>query len=92
MTLTPMQVAALRELDLILESRPHVIIGAQALGFYYEPLWRTTLDVDLVVAADLDEFPLGIDRRPGWRPGKYEHEFWSPGGVKLDIVPASERL
>jgi predicted nucleotidyltransferase len=91
-TLTPAQVAALREVDAVFRSRPVVVIGATALGFYYDMSWRKTADVDLAIAVELDEFPLGLTDRVGWKPGRYEHEFISPLGVKLDILPAGPKL
>jgi hypothetical protein len=44
-----------------------VIIGATALGSYYDMSWRKTAVVDLVVAISLDEFPAELAVRPGWK-------------------------
>ena len=93
MSLTPPQISALRELGEVWPGRDMVIIGATALGFYYDKDWRKTADVDLVVAVEIDEFPGRLVERPGWdqHPDR-EHEFHSPHGVKLDILPAGEAL
>jgi predicted nucleotidyltransferase len=92
-SLTPPQISALRELGEAWPGRDIVIIGATALGFYYDMAWRKTADVDLVVAVEIDEFPGRLAGRPGWaqHPDR-EHEFHSPHGVKLDILPAGEGL
>jgi predicted nucleotidyltransferase len=92
-SLTPGQISALRELGEVWPGRDVVIIGATALGFYYDMAWRKTADVDLVVAVEIDEFPGRLAERPGWtqHPDK-EHEFQSPQGVRLDILPAGEGL
>jgi predicted nucleotidyltransferase len=92
-SLTPAQISALRELGEVWPGRDVVIIGATALGFYYDMEWRKTADVDLVVAVEIDEFPGRLAERPGWdqHPDK-QHEFQSPHGVRLDILPAGEKL
>jgi predicted nucleotidyltransferase len=70
-----------------------VIIGATALGFYIEMQWRKTSDVDLVVAIERDDFPGALVDREGWRQtANKEHEFTSPRGAKIDILPAGEAL
>jgi predicted nucleotidyltransferase len=70
-----------------------VIIGATALGFYFDMTWRKTADVDLVIAVEIDEFPGKLMEQTGWtvNPRK-EHEFSSPQGTKLDILPAGNDL
>ena len=67
MSLTPNQVAALRELDEVWPESNAVIIGATALGCYYDMTWRQTADVDLVLALDLKHFPGVLLTRPGWK-------------------------
>jgi predicted nucleotidyltransferase len=88
-TLTPAQIAALRELEQVFVDRSIVIIGATALGFYYDMAWRKTADLDLLVAVELDQFPGGLAEREGWEQrGNKEHEFLAPNSVKLDVLPA----
>jgi predicted nucleotidyltransferase len=93
MSLTPQQSAALREISEVWPGTQAVIIGATALGFYCDMSWRRTADVDLVVALELDEFPGALPERPGWlQDTRKEHEFRSPQGVKLDLLPAGRKL
>ncbi len=92
MTLTPDQA---RAIEAIVEQCPDhraVIVGASALGFYFDMMWRETADVDLAIAIELADFPGGIDTLEGWKPGNREHEFYSPCGVKIDIIPAGASL
>jgi predicted nucleotidyltransferase len=93
MSLTLDQIAALRELDEVWPESDAVIIGATALGFYYDMTWRKTADVDLVLALDLAAFPGALVKRSGWNqhPTK-EHEFTSPRGQKIDLLPVSREL
>jgi predicted nucleotidyltransferase len=92
-SLTPDQRSALRELEEVWPDRTIVIIGATALGFYYDMAWRKTADVDLVVAVEIDEFPGRLVERAGWaQHTDKEHEFRSPYGSKLDILPAGNEL
>ncbi len=92
MTLLPTQVLALRELEQVWPESRIVIIGATALGFYYEMSWRQTADVDLVVAVELAELD-ELANRAGWQqhPRK-QHEFRSPDDVKLDVLPAGAQI
>lgn len=93
MSLTGNQVAALRELEEVWPQASAVIIGATALGFYYDTSRRQTADVDLAVAVELEEFPGALPDRPGWsQHSRKEHEFTSPQGVRLDILPAGRVL
>jgi predicted nucleotidyltransferase len=93
MSLTAEQVSALREVEEVWPGIDAVIIGAAALGFYYDMRWRRTADVDLMLALELDEFPGALVRRPGWRRHPIrEHEFTSPTGARLDLLPAGRDL
>lgn len=53
--------------------------------------WRQTFDVDLVVALDVDRLT-ELRKRPDWtgHPQK-EHEFVSPDGAKIDLLPAGRK-
>jgi predicted nucleotidyltransferase len=92
MTLVASQVAALRDIEQVWPGAKVVIIGATALGFYFDMRWRKTADVDLAVALDLNGLS-ELTKRPGWtrHPSK-EHEFTSPGGAKVDLLPAGPAL
>lgn len=93
MSLTPAQISALREVKEVWPDRASAVIGAAALGFYYEMDWRKTADVDLVVALEIDEFPGRLAARPGWdQHPERAHELQSHHGVKLDILPAGPAL
>jgi len=87
------QIAALRELEGMWPDRAIVIIGATALGFHYDMRWRSTADVDLVLAVELDEFPGPLVDIDGWEQHRTnEHQFTSPQGAKIDILPAGPVL
>ena len=66
---------------------PCVLVGGAALALQTTP-WRTTADLDLVVALGKDEFASDLDRLSGWSRGRHEHEWIGPGSVRVDIVPA----
>ena len=92
MTLTPGQLAALREIQAFWPESTAVIIGATALGFYIDMRWRYTADVDLVVAIDIGDLQR-LAARPGWQQdATKEHAFRTPDGTHVDILPASAAL
>lgn len=92
MTLVDSQIAALRDIERVWPGVRAVIIGATALGFYFDMRWRKTADVDLAVAVTLDDLTV-LAARPGWsRHPKKEHEFTSPSGAKLDLLPVGPKL
>ncbi len=92
MSLMESQLAAIREVQQLWPEAKVVIIGATALGFHLEMSWRRTADVDLAVALTVDALP-ALSRQRGWRQHpKREHEFTSPGGVRLDLIPAGPQL
>jgi len=93
LSLTPPQIEALDGIARAWPRAKAVIIGAAALGFYYDMRWRRTADVDLVVALELEDFPGALLDRPGWQqhPRK-EHEFVSPTGARVDLLPAGPKL
>ena len=91
MSLILSQVDALREIDQVWPGVGVVIIGATALGFYFDMRWRQTSDVDLVVALELDDLS-DLERRSGWiRHRRREHEFVAPGGAKVDVLPVGKQ-
>lgn len=47
MSLTLEQISALRDLESTWPGVDAVVIGATALGFYFDMRWRQTFDVDL---------------------------------------------
>ena len=83
MTLVDSQLAALREIERLWPEANAVVIGATALGFYFDMSWRRTADVDFAVALTVDALP-ALASRPGWsRQPRREHEFYAPGGAKV---------
>lgn len=90
--LSDTQGAALRQLASLWSTRPFVLVGASAIACQ-RPMQRLTADLDLTVAASMDEFPAGLDRLPGWtRHRTREHEWTGPGGVRIDLIPAGPDL
>ena len=78
--LTPDQEADLRELAAVCESMQAdlVIIGATAYRLLVNDPYRTTQDVDLAVALDLDEFPNLIHRLKSreWHQSERQEQRW----------------
>ncbi len=83
------QTETLKTLGKLWKSRPLVLIGAAALNHQLPMAWRQTHDLDLTIAADVTDLPLGLDELQGWkRSAKLEQRWSSPVGVNIDIVPA----
>jgi hypothetical protein len=90
--LSSAQIAALEEISQIWPDRAMVIIGATALGLFVEMRWRQTADLDLVIAIGVDDLQ-AIAQRPGWHQSALrQHEFRSPQGARMDILPAAATL
>jgi predicted nucleotidyltransferase len=54
--------------------------------------WRGTADLDLTLAASLEDY-LGQTLAPGWRRDRWmEHRWYSPAGEIVDIIPAGPDL
>ena len=86
------QRAALREIARLWSARRFVLVGASAIQCQ-RPMRRTTADIDLSVAASIEEFPAGLDQLAGWtRHPRREHEWTGPGGVRIDVIPAGPEL
>ena len=87
------QVRVLRSLSVLWVDRMFVLIGASALACHLNMRWRTTRDIDLLLAVAWAEFPAGLEGLPGWsRHPKREHEWLAPGNVHLDLLPAGPDL
>ena len=92
MSLTAGQLAAIRDIQQLWPEAKVVVIGAAALGFHFDMSWRRTADVDLALTLTLDALP-NLSRQGGWRQHpKREHEFTSPDGARLDLIPAGPQL
>jgi predicted nucleotidyltransferase len=91
------QEADLRELTAVCRSMQvePVIIGATAYRMFVDDPYRETLDVDIAVALDLEDFPDLILRLNscGWRQSdKHEHRWRGASGAIIDLIPAGVRL
>ena len=87
--LTTAQQDALRAVQEAYPDARMALIGASALALHLPMEWRTTADIDLVVAisiADLTE----LSQLPGWKRDPNRQQRWvAPNGVLVDLVPAS---
>src|SRR4051812_6998548 len=95
--LTEEQLADVREL-LIVGHRLKadvVVIGATAYRLMMDDADRHTVDIDLAVALDIEEFSL-LERalgEQGWtRSERLEHRWTTPRGTRFDLLPAGPQL
>jgi predicted nucleotidyltransferase len=92
-TFTSHQIQALRVLSDLWGPNDVVLIGASALGCYIDMRWRKTNDLDLLLSVSIDEYTAGLGEIPGWtRHPKQEHEWSSPQGIRVDIIPGGPGL
>jgi predicted nucleotidyltransferase len=86
------QCQALRQFAELWRDTKFCLIGASALACQID-LPRRTDDLDISVSVSLDELAAGLLRLDGWRrnPTK-EHEWLSPAGIKVDVLPAGPSL
>jgi predicted nucleotidyltransferase len=71
-----------------------VIIGAMAYRIWVRDQYRTTEDLDLAVALDLEELSNLTDRLEarGWLQNpKREHRWITQKGARVDLLPAGEK-
>jgi len=89
---TPDQCQALRQFAELWSDTKFCLIGASALACQID-LPRRTDDLDISVAVSLDKLAAGLPRLDGWRRDpKKEHEWLSPAGIKVDVLPAGPSL
>jgi predicted nucleotidyltransferase len=89
---TKEQSDALRQLAGLWSETRFCLIGATALACQID-LPRQTNDLDISVSVSLDELDAGLARLERWRRNpRKQHEWRSPGGVKVDILPAGPSL
>jgi predicted nucleotidyltransferase len=72
-----------------------VVIGAMAYLTWIQDPHRHTLDIDVAVTVDLDDYHrlAAMLRTSGWeQEAKREHRWITPEGVRMDIVPAGPVL
>ncbi len=71
-----------------------VVIGATAYRLWVDDQYRTTEDVDVVVALDLEDLPRLTDPlvAGGWRQDpRREHRWISSSRARIDLLPAGAR-
>jgi len=86
------QCQALREFAELWSDTGFCLIGASALACQID-LPRQTDDLDISVSVSLDELAAGLPRLDGWRGTlEKEHEWLSPAGIKVDVLPAGRSL
>ena len=86
----PDEVEALRALVRTWPNSEMVILGAGALRCFMPMSWRTTEDLDLSVAASIEEATAALSLLPGWSSDPRQEQRWrTPAGIAVDIVPAS---
>ena len=90
--LTRDQAEALRRLADLWRDTRFCLIGASALACQID-LPRKTGDLDMSVSVSLDELAAAMAGLKGWRrhPSR-EHEWLSPTGIKVDVLPAGPAL
>ena len=87
--LTTAQQDALRAVQEAYPNARMALIGASALALHLPMEWRTTADIDLVVAISVADLTL-LSRLPGWKREPNRQQRWvAPNGVLVDLVPAS---
>jgi predicted nucleotidyltransferase len=94
---TPEQVEAAKQLKTICDTLQAevVVIGAMAYLSWIEDHHRHTLDIDVAVTVDLDDYQrlVALLRTSGWeQEPKREHRWETPEGVRIDIIPAGPAL
>jgi len=81
---------ALRALSSAWPGAETVVVGASALRCHMPMSWRTSEDLDLSVAASVEDAVAAIARLSGWTPDPRQEQRWhSPAGIAVDIIPAS---
>jgi predicted nucleotidyltransferase len=94
---TPEQTAAAKQLKDICDTlhAEIVVIGAMAYLSWIEDHHRHTLDIDVAVTVDLDDYQrlVTLLRTSQWeQEPKREHRWTTPDGVRIDIIPAGPAL
>jgi predicted nucleotidyltransferase len=87
----PDEVDALRALVRTWPDAKMVVLGAAALRCFMPMSWRTTEDLDLTVAASIEDATGALSLLPGWFSDTRQEQRWrTPSGIAVDIVPASD--
>ena len=87
----PDEVEALRALVRTWPNAKMVVLGAAALRCFMPMSWRTTEDLDLTVAASIEDTTAALSFLPGWSSDPRQEQRWrTPSGIAVDVVPASD--
>jgi predicted nucleotidyltransferase len=90
--LTDEQRETLSQLAQLWEGTRYCLIGATALACQMD-FRRQTNDLDISVAVSLDDLSHRLRTAEGWtRHRTKEHEWRSPAGIKVDVLPAADEL
>jgi predicted nucleotidyltransferase len=89
-SLTPMQIEALRPLLESSDVPRFVLIGAAALCVHV-PLDRTTNDIDLLFVAAPSEYEPWFEQH-GWRRSRAMVHRWIRDAVYVDVLPATQEV
>jgi predicted nucleotidyltransferase len=87
----PDEVEAFRALVRTWPDAKMVVLGAAALRCFMPMSWRTTEDLDLTVAASIEDATAALSLLQGWSSDPRQEQRWrTPSGIAVDIVPASD--
>lgn len=83
------QIVALRDLARLWTEERMVLVGASALRCFLQMSWRETEDLDLSIAATVEDAKAALTTLLGWsNDPRLEHRWRTGGGIAVDIVPA----
>jgi len=83
------EIKALRDLAGVWPNERMVLLGASAIRCFLEMSWRTTEDLNLLVAARVADAVATLARLKGWVQDSHREQRWRSGsGIAVDIVPA----
>ena len=86
----PDEVEVLRVLARSWPSAKTVVLGAAAIRCFMPMRWRVTQDLDLTIAAGIEDSTSVLASIPGWSPDpRHEQRWLTAAGVAVDVVPAS---
>ena len=69
------------------------LIGASALTCLLPGFHRRTYDLDVTVAISVDALPSELRKLVGWKQDpQLEHRWLTPAGLKVDLIPAGDKL
>jgi len=82
------EIAALRDVARLWTEERIVLIGASGLRCFLKVSWRTTEDLDLSVAATVEDATAALDSLPGWsQDPRFEHRWRTGAGLAVVRCP-----